>query len=240
MNKFAYVGECSAMSVDTNSIIDLNKTPCTKDCVDSNLSHDCGTPTTFDKPRQQYFRERYINMTPEEKEARREQQRKSYRVPWRKEVKVASNKRRRDMQKETLHPESIAMENPLFIPELVWPTIGASGAHGSAVKSSDWVIPESSATPFYIPPPHEEADDEGCDELLSGHMTQRSHVLSGQRHALLTRRNMLFERRIGSNTRTSNKDGDCMDEDRVDANTPLPQSIVTNNSKYRRLIIPFW
>ena len=127
------------------------------------------------------------------------------------------------MQKDTLHQDSIAMENPLFVPELVWPTVGASGAHGSMVKSSDWVILESSAAPLYIPPPHEEADDEGCDELLSGHMTQRSHVPSGQRHALLTCHNTMFEHRIGSNTRASNKDGDCMAEDRVVANTPLPQ-----------------
>ena len=81
MNKISYVGECSVMSVDNSSIIDLNKTPCTKDYVDTNLSHDCGTPASFDKPRQQYFRERYVNMTPEEREARHEQQRKSYRVP---------------------------------------------------------------------------------------------------------------------------------------------------------------
>ena len=65
MNKISYVGECSVMSVDNSSIIDLNKTPCTKDCVDTNLSHDCDTPTTFDKPRQHYFRERYVNITPE-------------------------------------------------------------------------------------------------------------------------------------------------------------------------------
>ena len=59
------------------------------------------------------------------------------------------------------------MENPLFIPELVWPTIGASRAHGTMTKSSDWMIPESSsATPLYITPPDEEVDDEGCDELL--------------------------------------------------------------------------
>jgi hypothetical protein len=27
-------------------------------------------------------------------------------------------------------------------------------------------------------------------------------------------------------------DGECMAEDRVDVNTPLPQSAVTNNGKY--------
>jgi hypothetical protein len=124
------------------------------------------------------------------------------------------------------------MENLLFIPELVWSSAGASRSHGSTVKSSDWVIPESSATHLYIPPPHEEVDDEGCDELLPGHMTHRSHVPSGQRHAQLTCRNTVFGCRIGLNTRASNKDGDCMTEDQVDANTPLPQSAVTNNGKY--------
>jgi len=116
------------------------------------------------------------------------------------------------VQKHTLHPESIAMKNPLFTPELVWPTAGASGAHGTMTKSSDWVISKSSATPLYIPSPNE-VNDEGCDELLPCHMTHRSHVPSRQRHALLMRRNTMFERRIGSNTRASNKDGDCMAED---------------------------
>jgi hypothetical protein len=124
------------------------------------------------------------------------------------------------------------MKNPLFTLELVWPTVGASGAHGTTTKSSDWVISESSATPLYIPPPNEEVDDEGCDELLPCHMTHRSHVPSGQRHALLTYRNTMFERRIGSNTRTSNKDGDYMAEDQVGVNTPLPQSVMINNGKY--------
>ena len=133
------------------------------------------------------------------------------------------------------------MENPLFTPELVWPTAGASGAHGSMTKSSDWVIPESSATPLYISPPHV-VEDEGCDELVPGHMPHRSHISSGQRHALLTYHNTRFERRIGSNTRTSNKDGDCIAEDQVDVNvdvnTPLPHSAVINNGKYECLVIP--
>jgi hypothetical protein len=124
------------------------------------------------------------------------------------------------------------MENLLFTPELVWPTAGASGAHGTMTKSNDWVIPKSSATPLYIPPPHEEVDDEGCDELLSSHMTHRSHVPSGQRHALLTRRNTMFECRIGSNTRTSNKHGDCKAIDQVDVNRPITQLDMTNNDKY--------
>jgi len=167
-----------------------------------------------------YDRERYKNMTPDQRQARSERQRLHNSEPKRKEaLKIADNKFR-VMWKHTLHPESIVMENPLYILEPVCPTVGASGADRYMTKFSDWFILESRATPLYIPPPHEEADDEGCDELLSSHMTKRSHVPSGQRHALFTPRNMMFERRIGSNTRASNKDDDCMAEDRVDANTP--------------------
>jgi hypothetical protein len=171
------------------------------------------------------------NMTPEQREAKRERQRLHNTKPKRKEAMKLSQKKFQEAQKHTLHSDSIAMENPLFSPTLVWPTTNPSGTPGSMAKSSDWVIPESSnTTPLYIPPPH--ADDEGYDESLFGHMTQRSHVPFGQRHDLLTCHNTTFERRIGSNTRASNKEGDCMAQDRVDVNTPLPQSAVTNNGKY--------
>jgi hypothetical protein len=182
--------------------------------------------------RSSYFSERYKNMTFEQREARRESQRLYNSEPKRKKALKIADKKFREKWKHTLHPESIAMENPAFIPELVWPTADTSGAHGTRTKSSDWINPESNATPLYIPPACEEADDEACDELLPSHMACRSQVPSGQRHALLTRRNTMFKCRIGSNTRISNKDGDCMAEDQVDVKRPLPQSAVTNNDKY--------
>lgn len=124
------------------------------------------------------------------------------------------------------------MENTLYIPVVVWPTMDASGPHGSMVNPSDWVIPESSATHVHIPISDEETDDNGCGNIMPGHMTHRSHVLSRQRHALLTHHNMMFQRRIGLDTSVSNDDGDSMVEDRVDINIPFPQSVVTNNGNY--------
>jgi hypothetical protein len=180
-----------------------------------------------------YMSEWYKNMTPEQREVRRERQRQHNREPKRKEAMKLSQKKFQEARKHTLHSDSIAMENPSFSPTLMWPNVDVSGTHGSTVKSSDWAIQElSNATPLYIPAPHEEPDDEGYDESPSGHMTQRPHVPNGQRHALITRHNTMFERRISSNTRASNKEGDSMAKDRVDVNTPLPQSAVTNNGKY--------
>ena len=132
-----------------------------------------------------YSRKWYANLTLEEKTARLERQREKSKTPAQKESLRNTQRQHRDVQKHTLHPESIAMENPLFTPDLVWPTTGASGAHGTTTKSSDWVISESSATPLYIPPSNEEVNDEGCDELLTCHMTHRSHVPSGQKTCII-------------------------------------------------------
>jgi hypothetical protein len=60
----------------------------------------------------------------------------------RRHILKLSKKKFKELRKHTLHLESIAMENPLYIPEVVWPTVGASRAHGTTTKSSDWVIPE--------------------------------------------------------------------------------------------------
>jgi len=64
-----------------------------------------------------YDRERYKNMTPDQRQARSERQRLHNSEPKRKEaLKIADNKFR-EMRKHTLHPESITMENPLYIPK---------------------------------------------------------------------------------------------------------------------------
>ena len=76
-----------------------------------------------------YSRKWYADLTLEEKTARLERQQEKSKTPTRKESLRNAQRRHRDVQKRTLHPESIAMVNPLFTPELVWPTAGASGAH---------------------------------------------------------------------------------------------------------------
>jgi ribosomal protein L33 len=222
-------------------IDELEMEPIEKSTVDftSTLTPNAHKTCVQSLSKSNYYSERYKNMTPDQRDARRERQRLYNTKPKRKEAMKLSLKKFKEVRKHTLHPQSISMENPLFVPKLVWPTAGVSGGHGSMAKSSSWDIPESSASPLYIPPPREETDDEGCHELLSGHLTPRSHVLSGQRHALLMRRNTMFECRIGSNTKSSKKDGDYMSEDRVNTNTPLPQSSMNNNGKYCFLIVLF-
>ena len=62
-------------------------------------------------------------------------------------------------------------------------------------------------------------------------MTHRQNVPSRQRHALLARRNTVFERRIGRNTGVANNDDECMTKHHADEEMPLPQSTMTNNGK---------
>jgi hypothetical protein len=171
----------------------------------------------------------YANMTPEQREQRRRRQRLYNKTPSRKEAMKVTTNRSREVKKHTLNNESIAMENPLFNPKMVWPTANSSGPHGPTVSPSDWVIPESIAIPIRFPQAAEETygDEDECGDILPGHTTHRQNVPCGQRHVLLAHRNTMFEHRIGRNTGVSNNDG----EEHVDENTPLPQSTVTNNGK---------
>jgi hypothetical protein len=92
-----------------------------------------------------------------------------------------------------------------------WPTTNSSVPHGPTVSPSDWAIPESTATPVFFPQATEETneeDEDGCSDISPGHMTHRQNVPSGQRHALLSHRNTMFEHHIGRNTRVSINDGE--------------------------------
>jgi hypothetical protein len=57
----------------------------------------------------------YANMTPEQWDQRRKQQRLYNKAPFRKEAMKAAKKRSREVRKH-IYSESIAIENPLFNP----------------------------------------------------------------------------------------------------------------------------
>jgi len=115
----------------------------------------------------------YANMTPEQREQRRRRQRLYNKTPSRKEAMKVTTNRTKEVKKHTLNSESIAMENPLFNPKMVWPTASSSGPHGPTVSPSDWVISESTATPICFPQATEETNDDGCGDILPSHMTHR-------------------------------------------------------------------
>jgi hypothetical protein len=93
----------------------------------------------------------YANMAPEQREQRRRRQRLYNKTLSHKEAMKVTTNRSREVKKHTLNSESIAMENPLFNPKMVWPTANSSGPQGPTVSLDDWVIPESTATPIRFP-----------------------------------------------------------------------------------------
>ncbi|PWZ13521.1 ATP-dependent DNA helicase PIF1 [Zea mays] len=89
---------------------DLLTTGCVHESVDNTPNHTM--------KRVAYFSEWYKNLTPVERESRREHLRLYNKTPRRKDAKIEYGKKRRALQSDTLNQESIAMEDPTYTPEV--------------------------------------------------------------------------------------------------------------------------
>jgi len=156
-------------------------------------------PPKNNESRATYFRERSKNMTPDQKSAKREQLRLYNKTPMRMEAKKTYKKRQRELQANTLNQASIAMENPKFVPELVWPAIDISGSNGSPVISHDLIVPDWSPKPNFILPDSLQTEEIETSDMSPSRLRHKRHVPYGERHSLLARRNQLFEETIGGN-----------------------------------------
>jgi hypothetical protein len=150
-----------------------------------------------------YFRERYKNLTPAERELRRERLRLYNNTPKRKGSKIEYIRKRRALLADTLSQESIAMESPTYTPEVVHPTAYAIEPDGSTVTPCDWVIPDIASNPFL--PASTQTED--ADSLrMSTRPLRHKHVPRGERQAILARRNWQFEASISRNMATVTED----------------------------------
>lgn len=70
------------------------------------------------------------------------------------------------------------MENPLFVPELMWPTAETFGPQGTTPSASEWVISESTVTPIYITTSVEETCEDKFYDIMPNHMTHSRRVPS--------------------------------------------------------------
>jgi hypothetical protein len=176
---------------------------------------DCVTPTpsavklcTQITSRSQYLSEWYKNMTPQQREARLERQRLHNTLPGRKQAKKISKERLKEVRKNTLHQESIAMENPIYVPEPVWSTIEVSEPHRTTTSTDKWLISEVNTTPLYSPPDSVEMmemDKDACSDVQTCKVKQRRRVPSWRKQILLTHQNMLFEECIGGKQKQTTK-----------------------------------
>jgi hypothetical protein len=92
-----------------------------------------GNTPNHNLERTAYFRERYKNLTPTEREFRRERLRLYNNTPKRKGSKIEYIRKRRALVAETLSQESIAMESPTYTPKVVHPATDAIEPNGSTV-----------------------------------------------------------------------------------------------------------
>ena len=115
---------------------------------------------------------------------------------------VKSTREDREFHENNLHPDSIAMENPQFTPQLILPSEGQP-----TVRAEDLVFPESNLTPLYIQTTSDQVSEnpplEKSIELPITQKFRRRGVTAGERQNLLARRNLLFESMIGRNTMSS-------------------------------------
>jgi len=116
-------------------------------------------------------------------------------------------RRLKEFRANNLHPDSIAMANPQFVPKLIIPT-----PIELLTSASELVIPEFSGSPVYIPPIVEQTPDDQGMESGVGRCLPSRRVVAVERNALRNQRNKEFHATIGKN-RSSTYDTDkCGDQ----------------------------
>ncbi|KAM0870498.1 hypothetical protein ACQ4PT_039966 [Festuca glaucescens] len=134
--------------------------------------------------------------------------------------KKHSKKARQELRRNSLNEESIAMENPCWIPEVVH-TPDTQGY----IPTCDWHIPDFSGTPIYIEPIPEQMSVEPIPEQKS----RRKHVTPGERHALLGLRNEAFYANSKKHAISSADENPSMSMEGVNGSETPTQSAVVNN-----------
>ncbi|ONM17793.1 hypothetical protein ZEAMMB73_Zm00001d003825 [Zea mays] len=189
-----------------------------------------GNTPNHNLERAAYFRERYKNLTPTEREFRRERLRLYNNTPKRKGSQIEYIRKRRALLADTLSQESIAMESPTYTPEVVHPATYAIEPDGSTVTPCDWVIPEIASNPFLPASTHTE--DADSLHMSTRPLRHKQHVPRGERQAILARRNRQFEASISRNMATATEDtmGDAGEGD--DWTQPHMTANINNNDNY--------
>ncbi|KAM0912924.1 hypothetical protein ACQ4PT_012482 [Festuca glaucescens] len=138
--------------------------------------------------------------------------------------KKRSKKARQELRRNSLNEESIAMENPCWIPEVVH-TPDTQGY----IPTCDWHIPEFSGTPIYIEPIPEQMSGEVTPDIYFSNKSRRKHVTPGERHALLGLRNEAFYANSKKHAISSADENPSMSMEGVNGSETPTQSAVVNN-----------
>ncbi|KAM0826646.1 hypothetical protein ACQ4PT_068723 [Festuca glaucescens] len=138
--------------------------------------------------------------------------------------KKRSKKAHQELRRNSLNEESIAMENPCWIPEVVH-TPDTQGY----IPTCDWHIPEFSGTPIYIEPIPEQMSGEVTPDIYFSNKSRKKHVTPGERHALLGLRNEAFYANSKKHAISSADENPSMSMEGVNGSETPTQSAVVNN-----------
>ena len=116
-------------------------------------------------------------------------------------------RRLKEFRANNLHPDSIAMANPQFVPKLIIPT-----PIELLTSVSELVIPKFSGSPVYIPPIVEQTPDDQGMESGVGRCLPRCCVVAVERNALRNQRNKEFHATIGKNRGSTYDTDKCGDQ----------------------------
>jgi hypothetical protein len=218
----------------------VHSTNFAKQLISGGLTYTClilggvhetvGNTPNHNLGRAAYFRERYKNLTPAERELRRERLRLYNNTPKRKESKIEYIRKRRALLADTLSQESIAMESPTYTPKVVHPTTDAIEPNGSAVTPCDWVIPDIASNPFL--PASTQNEDADSLRMSTRPLRRKQHVPRGERQAILAYRNRQFEASISRNMATATEDTISDAEEGDDWTQPHMSAKINNNGNY--------
>jgi hypothetical protein len=138
--------------------------------------------------------------------------------------KKCSKSALRELRRNHLNKESLAMENPCWTPEVVH----TPDTQGS-IPTCDWHIPEFSGTPIYIEPISEQMSGEVTPNKDVTNKSRRKHVTPGERHALLGLRNEAFYENSKKHAVSSADENPSMSMEGVNGFETPTQSTVLNN-----------
>jgi hypothetical protein len=121
-------------------------------------------------------------------------------VERRRKTKSDYKKKMKEQRENNLHPDSIAMANPQWKPELLVPP----GDKPASQVSEEMVIPDFGGSPIYVEAEvreHPQQDD--TLETFLSNTIHTAHLTLGLRESQRKRRNQEFESTIGRNTNGS-------------------------------------
>ncbi|PUZ56472.1 hypothetical protein GQ55_5G307700 [Panicum hallii var. hallii] len=156
--------------------------------------------------RRERARARRAAMTAEQRDITNKRRRDSYHAHKepKKTMSAEEKKQKVNIRSDTLHPDSIAMENPHFKPELIFPT-----PLDKPLSAHDKEIPVVNGTPVYIHATLEDPPHEVDPLILVGRKKCSQQVTPGMKGKLRSLRTKQFESTIGRSMDRSHEETRC-------------------------------